>query len=79
MRRDENHVTKRVMNMNVDGHKGRGRPKKGWMDCVKNYMGMKGVSADMTGNRTEWKRNTTPTVGHITTANAFGVTNPVNF
>ena len=28
MRRDETHVTKRVMSMNVDGWRGRGRPKK---------------------------------------------------
>jgi hypothetical protein len=28
MRREENHVTKRVMNMNVKERRGRGRPKK---------------------------------------------------
>ena len=36
MRRDDTHVTKRVMGMNVDGWRGRGRPKKRWMDCVTN-------------------------------------------
>jgi hypothetical protein len=39
MRRDESHITKRVMtvmSMNVDGHSSRGRPKKKWMDCVKD-------------------------------------------
>jgi hypothetical protein len=28
MRREENPVTKRVMNMNVEGWRGKGRPKK---------------------------------------------------
>jgi hypothetical protein len=35
MRRDESHILKRVMSMNVDGHPSRGRPKKR-MDCVKD-------------------------------------------
>jgi hypothetical protein len=31
MRRDESHITKRMMSMTVDGHPSRGRPKKdGW-------------------------------------------------
>ncbi|KAJ8734232.1 hypothetical protein PYW07_014783 [Mythimna separata] len=34
-RRDETHVTKRVLNLHVDGWRGRGRPKKRWMDCVR--------------------------------------------
>jgi hypothetical protein len=28
MRRDESHIIKRVMTMNVDGHPSRGRPRK---------------------------------------------------
>jgi hypothetical protein len=28
--RDESHITKRVMSMNVDGHPSRGRPRKKW-------------------------------------------------
>jgi hypothetical protein len=28
MRGEENHVTRRVMNMNVEGWRGRGQPKK---------------------------------------------------
>ena len=57
-RRDETHVTKRVMNINVDGWIGRGRPKKRWMDCVKNDMKEKGVSDSMTDDRTAWKKKT---------------------
>jgi hypothetical protein len=48
MRRDESHVTKRVMSVNVDGHSGRGRARKRWMDCVKDDMKIKGVSMEMT-------------------------------
>jgi hypothetical protein len=44
MRRDESHITKTVMTMNVDGHPSRGRPRKRWMDCVKDDMEIKGVS-----------------------------------
>ena len=44
MRRDDTHVTKRVM----------GRPKKRWMDCVTNDMLEKGLDDAMTANRGEW-------------------------
>ena len=44
--------------MNVDGWRGRGRPKKIWMDCVTNDMLEKGVDDAMTANRGEWKKMT---------------------
>ena len=53
-RRDETHVTKRVMNINVDGWRERGRPKKRWMDCAMNDMKEKGVSDSMTHDWTAW-------------------------
>ncbi|KAJ8720942.1 hypothetical protein PYW08_006407 [Mythimna loreyi] len=43
-RRDETHVTKRVLSLHVDGWRGRGRPKKRWMDCVRRDMEEKGDS-----------------------------------
>jgi hypothetical protein len=43
MQRDESHIMKRVMNMNIDGQPRRGRPKKRWMDCVKDDMRIKRV------------------------------------
>ena len=49
MRRDGTHVTKRVMGMNVDGWRGRGRSKKRWMDCVTNDILKKGADDAMTG------------------------------
>ena len=56
MRRDDTHVTKRVIDMNVDGWRERGRPKRRWMDCVTNDMLEKGVDDAMTANRGEWKK-----------------------
>jgi hypothetical protein len=53
-----NHITKRVMSMNVDGHPSRSRPKKRWMDCVKDHMRIKGVSMEVTSDRREWNKKT---------------------
>jgi hypothetical protein len=58
IRRDESHITKRVMSMNVDGHTSRGHIEKRWMDCVKDYMRIKGVGMEMTSDRREWKKKT---------------------
>jgi hypothetical protein len=44
LRRDEGHIIKRVMTMNVDGHPSRSRPRKRLMDCMKDDMKIKGVS-----------------------------------
>jgi hypothetical protein len=58
MRRDESHIMERAMSVNVEGHPTRGRPKKRWMDCVKDDMRIKGVSMEMTNDRREWKEKT---------------------
>jgi hypothetical protein len=51
MWRDKSHIIKRVLTMNVDGHPSSGKPRKGWMDCVKYDMKIKGVSMEMTSDR----------------------------
>jgi hypothetical protein len=56
MRRDESYIPKRMMSMNVDEHPSRCRPRKRWMDCVKDAI--KGVSLAMTRDRREWKKKT---------------------
>jgi hypothetical protein len=57
MRREENHVTRRV-NMNVEGWRGRGRPKKRWIGSVKQDMKEMAVSEDMTSDRRKWWKGT---------------------
>lgn len=37
MRRNKNEVGMRVLTINVEGYRGRDRPKK-WMDCMKDDM-----------------------------------------
>jgi hypothetical protein len=56
MRRDESHITKRVMSINLDGHPNRSRRKKRWTDCVKDDMRKKGVSMEIKSDRREWKK-----------------------
>jgi hypothetical protein len=48
IRRDESHITKRVMSINVDGHPRRGRPKKRWMDglCEGGHENKRGEHGD---------------------------------
>ena len=48
MRRDDTHVTKRMMGINV--------AKKRWIKCVMHDMLEKGVNDAMTANRGEWKK-----------------------
>ncbi|XP_046971133.1 uncharacterized protein LOC124538205, partial [Vanessa cardui] len=36
LRRNEEHIVRKALSMDVDGFRGRGRPRKRWMDCVKD-------------------------------------------
>ncbi|XP_026751832.2 uncharacterized protein LOC113512247 [Galleria mellonella] len=36
IRRNDKHILKKVLEMELIGYKGRGKPKKTWMDCVRN-------------------------------------------
>lgn len=52
------HNTRRVLVMNVDGYRRRDRPKKRWMDCVKNDLSKKNINTQITTDRKECKRKT---------------------
>ena len=55
---------KRVMGMEVEGVRGRGRPKRRWMECVREDMERKGLTEEDALDRVEWigrVRNTDPT------------------
>jgi hypothetical protein len=58
MRREENHVTRRMMNIYVEGWSGRGRPKKRWIDCVRQDMREMAVSDEMASDRGKWRKRT---------------------
>ena len=64
MRREETHVVRRVFDMEVPGRRGRGRPKRRWMDGIKEDLRVKGLSKDDAYDRTRWRktvRNVDPT------------------
>ena len=46
MRREEHYVGRRAMVMKVLGRRKRGRPKRRWLDKVKDDIKEKGLSAD---------------------------------
>lgn len=59
MRRNEGHVTGRVINnVIVYEYKNRGIPRKRWMNCVNEDMRMEAVSARMTADRSLWQVRT---------------------
>ena len=58
MRREEESVLRRVMNMEVPGKRKRGRPRKRWKDTIKEDMLEKNVQVDDTQDRSRWRRLT---------------------
>ena len=56
MRRDEECVGKRVMDIEVQESRRRGRPKKRWADCVKDDLREKGLSGEEVYDRATWKQ-----------------------
>ena len=56
MRREERNVGRRVMVMKVQGRRERGKPKRRWLDKVKDDIKEKGLSADDVYDRTTWRR-----------------------
>ena len=56
MRREELYVGRRAMVMKVQGRRKRGRPKRRWLDKVKDDIKEKGLSADDVYDRVPWRR-----------------------
>lgn len=46
MRKNETHLTKRGINMKMNGHVGRGRPKV-WTNCMKEVINKMGVDCGL--------------------------------
>ena len=64
MRKDEQYIGRRVMEMDIQGRRGRGRPKRRWMDCIRDNLRSKGLTGDEVWGRNRWRtlaRNIDPT------------------
>ncbi|XP_068208349.1 uncharacterized protein [Palaemon carinicauda] len=55
MRRDEDHIGRHTMEMEVQGRRRRGRPRKRWRDCVRVDLQEKGIDDAEAQNRKRWK------------------------
>ena len=56
MRRKEEYIGKRMLRIELPGRRKRGRPKRRFMDVVKEDMRVAGVTNDIVWGRLEWRR-----------------------
>ena len=55
-RRDEEYIGKKVLDIELPGKRKRGRPKRRYMDGVREDMRVVGVSMEDVENRVRWRR-----------------------
>jgi len=55
MRRENLEAVRTVMEMNIEGKRGRRRPKKKWLDAIECDVRIAGVCVDDVENRVKWK------------------------
>ena len=58
MRREEEHVVRRVMTKEIPGKRKRGRPKTRWEDLCRRDMQTVGLRAGEQGDRAYWRART---------------------
>ena len=56
LRRDEECVERRMMDMEVQGRRGRGRPKTRWKDCIAADVREKQLDLGRVHNRNDWRQ-----------------------
>ena len=56
MRREDHYVGRRAMEIKVQGRRKRRRPKRRWLDRVRDDIKEKGLSADDVYDRATWRR-----------------------
>ena len=54
-RREEDNLSRKIMDMVVTGKRRRGRPRRRWIDNNREDMSKYELTADMTENRQYWK------------------------
>ena len=54
--REDEYVGKRVMGMEVPGKRRRGRPKRRWLDNIRNDLSERGLSEEDAQDRPRWRR-----------------------
>ena len=55
-RREDDHILRRALDMDVDGVRPRGRPRKVWRRCVEENMREININLEAVHNRREWMR-----------------------
>ena len=55
LRREDEYVGKRVMAMEVPGKRRRGRPKRRWLDSIRNDLSERELSREDAQDRAKWK------------------------
>ena len=58
-RREDNSWLKKVQNLAVDVHSGRGLPRKTWEHVIMEDLRVKGLRREVAQNRAEWRSATT--------------------
>ena len=61
LRREDEYVSKRVMVIEVPGKRRRGRPKRRWLDNIKNDLSERELSGEEAQDRVQWRH----TIRHI--------------
>ena len=56
MPRDDGYIGKRILNMDADGTRGRGRPKRRWTDSVKDDLREECLTGDEYGDKARWNK-----------------------
>ena len=56
LRREDEYVGKRLMVMEMPGKRKRGRPKRRWLDSIRNDLSERELSREGTQDRAKWRR-----------------------